>query len=55
MLGWTRFSRIIWRVVSVSSWGNFFLWIDIVLIFLSYSGPSGIFGSGGKQNTGASC
>ena len=24
---------------------------DIVLIFLSYSGPSGILGSDGKQNT----
>ena len=34
------------------SWLNFSVYIDIhvVLIFFSYSGPSGILGSGGRQN-----
>ena len=39
-------------VVSVWSLKNFSPCIDIVLIFFfSYSGPSGISGSDGKQNT----
>ena len=33
------------------SWLNFSSCIDIVLIFFSYSGPSGVLGSDGKQNT----
>ena len=37
--------------VCVWSWSNFSACIDIVLIFFSYSGPSGILGSDGKQNT----
>ena len=38
-------------VVYVLSWLNFSSCIDIVLIFFSYSGPSGVLGSDGKQNT----
>ena len=38
-------------VVSVWSWLNFSQCIDIMLILFLYSGPLGITGSDGKQNT----